>query len=161
MKLVGIVMIASALSAGGFFAGEKYFSVLKGIDRADKLLGNIILGLQSERMTIEEIFENAVKTGDETTKNFIENLSPQETGNAAKIAYECGFCKNDTANSILSEAFFVLGRYSAEEQVKEIEFCRRKLKNLYEKSEEPFLMKAKLARYSGVLAGIFAAIVLF
>lgn len=160
MKLLGITMIFVAASATGFFAGERYLSVLKEIKRAESLIGSIILGLQSERMTLSEIFENAVFSGDEKTKLFTESLSFQSLDDASKIAEKCGFCKDKATNLILGEAFSVLGKYSAGEQINELEFCRNKLRALYEKSEEPFSMKAKLSRYSGILAGTFFVIIL-
>ena len=161
MKLIGIALIFSSATAVGFFISDKYLSMLKGIKRADILLKNIILGLQNERQTLSQIFENASACGDEKTKQFIAIIKIRDLENIGKSASECGFCSNSTANSILSEAFFVLGKYSAEEQIKELSFCRSKLQALFEKSEETLYMKAKLSRYSGVLAGAFFAIILF
>lgn len=161
MKILGIAFVFSATSFAGFFAGERYLSMLKGIKRAESFIANVILGLQSERQTLTEIFESTANSCDEQTKKFIDMLDLKSLGDASKKASEYGFCSEKTANSILSEAFFVLGKYSAAEQIKELEFCRSKLASLYEKSEENFRSKAKLSGYSGVLAGIFLAIIMF
>ncbi|MBQ7874841.1 MAG: hypothetical protein IJ306_06780 [Oscillospiraceae bacterium] len=161
MKLFGITMIFAAAAAAGFLAEEKYLSMLKGIKRAENLMVNFILGLKSERLTLSEIFENAVSSGDEKTKRFIMNIPLQKLEDAPEISEKCGFCNDRTANSILGEAFCMLGKYSADEQISELEFCRNRFRSLYEKNEEPYKMKAKLSRYAGILSGIFFAIIFF
>ncbi len=160
MKLVGLVAVLIAAGAAGFYAGDKYLSVLKGIKRTDRLISQIILGLQSEHQTLGEIFENASENGDLSTKNFLQNISVSNLAEGAKIAKKCDFCRDKTAIAILSEAFGILGKYSAEQQIEELNFCRNKLRALYENSEEQILAKAKLSRCFGILAGAFIFIML-
>ncbi len=160
MKILGLLMVLVSACGIGFYIGEKYISQLKGVKKAEKLVGNIILGLQSERLTLSEIFENIAVSGDLSTQSFIENLSFNNLSTVSKTAEESGFCCDKEAILILNEAFSVLGKYSAEEQIKELLFSREKLKRLYEKNEEDIKNKAKLSRCSGALAGVFIFIVL-
>lgn len=161
MKITGLIFIFAAFSATGFYFSEKYISLLNDIKRADLFLKNLIFGIKCEHMTVYEIFKEIIKNCDKKTKNFLSDISPENFEKISEYSEKSGFCKNKTANSILEEAFFVLGKYSASEQEPELEFCRGKLKALYEKNEHDFLSKAKLSKSFGILSGLFAVIVLF
>ena len=158
--MLGIILVIVSFSTLGFYLADKKLSVLKSIKRMDKLLEIIILSLESERMTLEEIFENNSFYNDKSTSDFLSKLSPSDFSNVSNIALECGFCTNKTALSILDEVFFVLGKYSSDEQIKEISFCRNKLNSFFEKINDEILSKAKLLKYSGFFAGITTAIIL-
>ncbi len=160
MKLLGIIMVLISASGVGFYIGSKYISVLKGIKRAENFIGSIILELKNERLTLSQMFENAAALGDMSTQSFIKNLSFQNLNNISKIALESGFCPDESALAVLNEAFSVLGKYSAADQITELEFCKNKLHSIYEKNEENLLAKAKLSRSFGILSGIFFAIIL-
>ena len=159
MKTAGLILIFSALASTGFYFSEKYLSLLNDIKRTENFVKNLLLGIKSEHMTIYEIFNEINRMGDKKTKKFLTELSPEKFEKISEYSEKCGFSKNETANSILEEAFFVLGKYSASEQETELEFCRNKLKTLYEKSESDFRSKAKLSKSFGILSGIFAVIV--
>ncbi|MBR3962908.1 MAG: stage III sporulation protein AB [Oscillospiraceae bacterium] len=159
MKIFGLALLFSAFLYSGFFIGSRYISALKEIERSGNLLKNIIFCLKKENMTVSKIFETCSLESDGETKNFILSLSPKNFDNIEILSAKTNFCKVKSANRILQEAFSVLGKYSADEQLSEIEFCRKKLINLYEKSEEPFKSKAKLFRYFGILAGAFFVII--
>ena len=111
-------------------------------------------------MPINRIFENCIIECDGKTKEFLCSVSLKNLNSIDIIAKKTGFCENKKVNCVLSEAFSVLGKYSAEYQISEIEFCRKKINGIYEKSENDFLSKAKLFRYFGVLAGLFFVILL-
>ena len=72
---------------------------------------------------------------------------------------EFAITKLPIKNYILKEAFSVIGRYSAEDQISEIEFCRKKLNEIYLKNENEFRSKSKLSKSFGVLAGAFLIII--
>ena len=158
MKLCGILFLFISISSLGFFISEKYISKLKDIQRVDLFIKNVLLGLENENMTINEIFEFIEKSCDDKTKNFLYSSSPENFKKISEIAYTSDFCKDKTVILILDEVFYVLGKYSAAEQIKEINFCRNKVISYSQKKENSFLEKAKLSRCSGVLAGILAAI---
>lgn len=159
MKLIGISMIISACSLLGFAVAKEYNSVLNGINRAEKLIKTIIFCLHNEHMSIPEILSYIYSVGDNKTKNFIENIEFSSLGNIEETAIKCGFCKDETANSILREVFSVIGKYSAKEQIAELEFCRNKLNRLYENNAEIIKNKAEFSRRFGILAGIFIAVI--
>ncbi|MBQ3531800.1 MAG: hypothetical protein IJA05_07780 [Oscillospiraceae bacterium] len=159
MKILGIILLFFSVSSFGFLVSENYVSLLKDVKRVDSFIKNILLGIESENMTINEIFDFTENSCDDKTKNFLSSVIPENFKNISEVAYITNFCKDRTVNSILEEVFFVLGKYSAAEQIREINFCRNKINTYYQKIEAPFLQKIKLLRYSGVLAGMFAAII--
>lgn len=160
MKLIGTAMIITACSCVGMLLSKEYISVLKGIERAEKLIKNISACLENENMSIPEIFEYISVLGDDKTNEFIENIRIGNMDNTSETAEQCGFCTDDEAKNILSEAFSVLGKSSASEQIKELDFCRNRLKSIRESKAEEIISKAKFARRIGFTAGVFAAVVL-
>lgn len=164
MKIVGIVFIFVSLSAAGAIIGENYISVLKSIKRAENFLNILLIGLESGRLSVSEMLENAAKSGDEETVKFI---------NILKEGFRCGFfsaseqdalnsdfCKDETAVSSLLEAINILGKCSAEEQIDKIKYCRENLRKRYAAAFTIYSQKAKLSRSSGILAGLLAAVIL-
>lgn len=160
MKLLGIMFVFVSVFSIGLVFSKRQLSVLKGIERAEKHLGNILLDIKNEHLTTAEIFNKICTEEDFETKEFFSLISPEKLNDTSKIAYQCGFIKNKTAADIFGEAFSVLGKYSVEDQEKEIEFCRNKLNFLYKKSEDEIKTRAKLIAYSGFFGGILAAILL-
>ena len=160
MKYIGIAILFSAFSFLGFSEAKKCILAIESIKRAEFLLKNIVFCLKKERMTVNKIFENCICECDEKTKAFLESFSFRNSQNIDFIAQKSEFCLLPEVNSVLQEAFSVLGKYSAEHQISEIEFCRKKIGNIYEKREKDFLSKAKLFRYSGILSGLFFAVML-
>lgn len=160
LKALGIILVFLAFVFTGLFFSYKQLLVLKSLKRAELFLYNIILCLQNGHMTVEKILETAGENGDEISKNFVKNISLNKLSEAPKAAKICGFSVITTVYEILEEVFFVLGRYSAEEQIKEITFCREKLQNFYSKNEENIKNKAKLFAYCGFFGGIAAAIIM-
>ena len=160
MKALGIVILFTAFSFFGFIKAQNCISALEDIKRAEFLLKNIVFCLKKENMTVNKIFENCILECDEKTKIFLKSVSFENFQNIGALAAESGFCSFPEVNFVLYEAFSVLGKYSAEHQISEIEFCRKRIGNIYEKNEKSFLSKAKLFRYFGVLAGLFFAVLL-
>ncbi len=158
MKLIGIILIFLSVSFVGFEIGSKYISELKGIKRAEILLKNIILCIESENMTLKEIFENDIVLYDKNTEEFIFELNRYERKKVAQKAIESGFCNNKSAVLVLEEAFSVLGKFSSEDQIREIGFCRNRLNDIYKQNEPIIKSRIKLARISGILAGSFISI---
>ena len=158
MKLIGIILIFLSVSFVGYEIGNKYISELKGIKRAEILLKNIILCLENENMTLKEIFENELVLFDKKTEEFICELNRHERKNVAQNAIESGFCNNKSAALVLGEAFSVLGRYSSDDQIREISFCRNRLNDILKQNEPIIKSKIKLARISGILAGSLISI---
>ena len=160
MKFFGLILLFSAFSLVGFLKANSYLSSLKDIKRAEFLIKNIGLCIKKENMSVGKIFEICSLECDEKTKIFLDSISPKDFGNVIFFSQKSNFCKDKTANRILQEAFLVLGKYSAAEQLSELEFCRKKLLNLYEKSEDSLKNKAKLFRSLGVLCGMLFVIIL-
>ena len=160
MKFIGIFLIFFSFSLFGFSLGNKYLSMLKDMKRAEIFIKNIILFIKNENLTVEEIFENCISCGDKETKKFLSELRDSHDGNISFLAEKSGFSKNKTVNLLLEEVFYVLGKYSSEEQIKEFEFCRSKIKNLFEKEEKDFTDRAKLCRNLGILSGLFVSIMI-
>ena len=160
LKTLGIIFVFSAFVFCGFYFSRKELAVLKSIKRAEQFLYNIILCVQNEHMTVIDIFKTAEKSGDAATKAFLQNIDINHLEDAPKAAETSGFSANKTVTEVLCEVFFVLGRYSAEEQIKEISFCRKKLLQLYEKNKDVSENKAKLCIYIGFFCGISAVVIL-
>lgn len=160
MKTFGILFVFISFSFAGIYFYIKNISVLKSIKRAEEFLSMVLLYLKNEQMTVSEIFENISKNADFETKKFIKNIRPNSLKDSAITAEECGFSRNKTVTEILNKVFSVLGKYPYEEQIKEINFCREKLNDLYIKSEDGTKQKAKLSAYSGLLGGFLAVIFL-
>ncbi len=160
MKLIGIIMAAFSCSCAGFLAAQKYNTVLKGIIRTEKFIKNIILCLQNERMSIPDMLDYISSFSDEKTRLFICNLYGFDFTDIDKMAFECGFSEDETANLMLKEAFFVLGKFSAEEQINELVLCRNKLVNYIEKVSGILENKAKFAKRIGFICGIFIVVIL-
>jgi len=160
MKLLGIILIFFSFACGGIISGNRYILFLEEIKRAEMLLKNIIFCLKKERMTVLEILDKCSVLCDEKTKDFLFGITPKNFPEIGKLAEKRNFCSEKNANYILQEAFSVLGKYSAEDQISELEFCRKKLENLYLKNEENFISKARLLKNSGFLAGAFFVIIL-
>ena len=160
MKVLGLIIIFLSFSFLGFSKANNCVSALADMKRAEFLLKNIIFCLKRENMPINRIFENCALECDKKTKDFLCSVSLKNLSDIEILADKIGFCRNKKVNSVLRDAFSVLGKYSAEHQISEIEFCRKKISNIYEKSEADFLSKAKLFRYSGILAGLFFVILM-
>ena len=160
MKILGLIIIFSVFTFLGFSKAKDSVSALEDMKRAEFLLKNIVFCLKKENMPINRIFENCIIECDGKTKEFLCSVSLKNLNSIDLIAKKTGFCENKKVNCVLSEAFSVLGKYSAEHQISEIEFCRKKINGIYEKSENDFLSKSKLFRYFGVLAGLFFVILL-
>ena len=160
MKILGSLLLFCSAMFSGFWISNSFLSDLKDISRVENFIKNIILCLKKENMTLIKIFETCSELSDSKTKNFIESISPKDFNKIYIPAKESGFCKNKSAVLILQEAFSVLGKYSLSEQICELEFCRKKTNELYSKSENDLLSKAKISKYSGILAGTFLVIIL-
>ena len=160
MKLTGIIMIMFSCSCMGLLYAQKYNAVLKGITRTENFIKNIILCLQNERMGIPDMLDYRSSFSDDKTGNFISFLYDFKFDNADEIALKCGFCADKTANEILKEAFFVLGKFSAGEQINELEICRNKLSVYREKISEELKDKAKFAVRMGLICGAFFTVIL-
>ena len=160
MKLFGLLLLFSSAMFSGFWISGNFISDLKDISRVENFIKNIILCLKKENMTLIKIFETCSNLSDSKTKDFIKSISPKDFEKIYVPAKESGFCKNKAANLILQEAFDVLGKYSLSEQICELQFCRKKANELYSKSENDLLSKAKISKYSGILAGTFLVIIL-
>ncbi len=161
MKIIGIIIVFITVSLLGIFAAQKQLSVLKSIKRTEGFIGKLLLCIKNKHMTIDEMFDFIKKDCDMSTEIFLNNISSKEIQNASSIAKKCGFSEDKTVLSIISEVFSVLGKYSADEQISEIELCRQKLLSLYEKNETDLKIKAKLAINSGFLLGSLAVILLW
>lgn len=160
MKIFGLLLLFGSASFSGFLIANNFVSYLKDIKRVECFIKNIILCLKKENMTVIKIFETCSGLSDSKTKDFIESISPKDFDKIQIPAKESDFCKNKSALLILQEAFGVLGKYSLSEQICELEFCRKKANELYSKSEIDLLSKAKIFKYSGILAGTFLVIIL-
>ena len=57
MKILGILFLFFSISFMGFYIAEKYLSEIRDLKRTEFLIKNILLGLESENMTVYEIFE--------------------------------------------------------------------------------------------------------
>ena len=160
MKAAGILFVFLSFTFAGFYYYIKNISVLKSIKRAEDFLSTVLLCLKDEQMTVSEILLTAKENSDFETDIFLKSIEPYNLKNAAKMAEKCGFSKSKAITEILNKVFSVLGKYSNEEQIKEISFCREKLNNLYKKTEEETKQRAKLSAYSGLLGGFLAVILL-
>ena len=160
MKILGLIIIFTVLTILGFSKAKDCISSLEDMKRAEFLLKNIVFCLKKENMPVNRIFDSCILECDGKTKDFLLSVSLKNLNNIGIISEKTGFCSDKKVNSVLEEVFSVLGKYSAEHQITEIEFCRKKISGIYEKSEKDFLSKAKLFRYSGVLAGLFFVILL-
>ena len=160
MKIIGIMMIALACSTSGFVISQKYIEVLKGVQRAEDFIKNIIICIRNERMSIPDIFNYLFSFSDDYTKRFIDILVEFDFKNIDKKAFESGFCNDKTACKILREVFLILGRLSAEEQIKELEFARNKLTVYREKIYDELINKAKFSKKIGVISGVFIAVIM-
>ena len=54
----------------------------------------------------------------------------------------------------------ILGRLSAEEQIKELEFARNKLTVYREKIYDELINKSKFSKKIGVISGVFIAVIM-
>lgn len=144
----------------GFYLRRYFLSFLEDIERTERFISVIILGIKSEKNSIIEILKNNSFYNDRKTAEFTDKLKPSKLGNAEKIALECGFCMNKSALSVLSDCFNIIGKYSAEEQTAELEILQNKLLLLYKTSEDEYKSKAKISGLFGILGGIFIAIIL-
>ena len=153
-------MIALACSISGCMISQKYIEMLKGIWRTENLIKNIIICIQNERMSVPDIFDYLYSFSDDNTKKLIGILSEFDFNNIDKKALESGFCYDKTSCGILKEAFLILGRLSAEEQIKELEFARSKLSVYREKISDELINKAKFSKKIGVISGVFIAVIM-
>lgn len=160
MKFFGLILVFLSATFLGLLFANKYISCLKDMKRVEFLLKNIILCLNKENTAVVEILKNCAKISDKETEKFLSSVSPEEFDMIAKVSDSNGFCSDKITNMILQEAFSVLGKYDASEQIKELEFCRKKVSELYEKNENALISKAKLSRCFGILLGAFLVIVM-
>ncbi len=160
MKAAGLLFIMAAISLSGFIISEKYLSPLKENKRAEELLKNIILGIKRENLALPEIFENILSGCDKETKAFILTFDFRNIDKIDIYTKKSNFCKDETTVTVLKKAFSVLGKYSASEQIAEIENCIDQLKLFYEKNEKDILSKSKLSKSFGILTGLLAVIML-
>lgn len=160
MKIFGAFFILISAFFTGNFIGEIYIKKLDGMKRAEALTKKIILALRKENMTVPEIFDLA-GTDDMKTKIFLNKITENRFSDIEKTSLECGFCTDNNTNLLLSDVFSVLGKYSADEQIKELEFCRERISEIIRKSEEPFKSKAKLYKQAGIIFGFFILIIIF
>lgn len=160
MKYVGLFIIFCSVSFIGLYRAQNENNVLKSITAMESIISKMILCIKNEHATIDDIFSYVKCNSDLSTKNLIDNLSPEKLSNARDIAKECCFSNDETVLSIISDVFGILGRYRADEQIKEMEFAREKLRNYYNSIESDIKIKAKLMLKSSLLCGILAVILL-
>ena len=153
MKLAGIILVFCACIFGGTAVAGKYLSVLKGIERAERLVGAMIDGVRLEHRTMVEILEGVLNT-DEETEALVSSVLKKDT------AEKSGFCTDEEANKLLEEAFEIFGRTTADEQIKSLEHIQSGLRKRHELLSKPTYERAKLARSMGVIAGFLAAVIL-
>lgn len=160
MKYIGLFIIFCSVSFFGLYRAQKEKNVLKSITAMESIISKMILCIKNEHATIDDIFSYVKCNSDLSTKNLIDNLSPEKLSNARDIAKECCFSNDETVLSIIFDVFGILGRYSADEQIKEMEFAREKLINYHNSIESDIKIKAKLILKSSLLCGILAVILL-
>ena len=160
MKYIGLFIIFCSVSFFGLYRAQKEKNVLKSIKSTESIISTIILCIKNEHATIDDIFSYIKHNSNSSTGIFIDNLTPEKLSNAKEIAKECNFSDDETVLSIISDVFGILGRYSADEQIKELEIAREKLKTYYNSVESDIKTKASLFAKSSLLCGILAVILL-
>ena len=163
MKLAGIILVFCACVFGGTAVAGKYLSVLKGVERAERLVGAMIDGVRLEHRTMSEILEGVLNT-DEETKALVSSVLKNSEGKRIVLkkdtAEKSGFCTDEEANKLLEEAFEIFGKTTAEEQIKSLEQIQSSLRKRHELLLKPTYERAKLARSMGVIAGFLAVVIL-
>lgn len=158
MKTAGLFLLFLSVCSAGFLISNDYILILKEARRTEELLKNFLIGIRSENISLSEIFEKISDSCDSKTKEFIKNLNYKDFQKIDSYILKSGFCKNRTIINILSKAFSILGRYSASEQISEIESCIALVQAFYEKNEDEILSKSKLFKSFGILMGLLAVI---
>ena len=160
MKYIGLFMIFCSVLFIGLNRAQKEKDVLKSIKSTESIVSKMILLIKNEHATTDDILSYIKHNSDLSTRKFIENLSLEKLSHSSKIAKECGFSNDTTVLSVISDVFGILGRYSADEQLKELEIAREKLKTYYNTIESDIKTKASLFAKSSLLCGILAVILL-
>lgn len=162
MKILGLVLIISSAFGLGLYVNSFYLSELKKIQNADEMLTTLILGLENGNQSLKELFI-ALKKDEKLAETFSfieENIRRGKEPFVRKNAAELGFGHDREVAENLWKAFFVLGRYSAPEQIEKIRFYRENIQNRYRIQNDPLHKKAKLSRSMGLLGGLFLAVIL-
>lgn len=163
MKIVGILFILVASCGMGWEFGQQHLSELKKIKNADAVLTTILTGLENGRQTVHEIFYQIESSADDEQAKIFEQVE-KSFKNGETFFHTDGerllFGKDPTVLENIRCTFSVLGKYSAEEQIAKIQFCRENIRNRYRILDEPFRQKAKLFQSLGVLGGLFLSVIL-
>lgn len=163
MKIVGILFILVASCGMGWEFGQQHLSELKKIKNADAVLTTILTGLENGRQTVHEIFYQIESSADDEQAKIFEQV--EKSFKSGKTFFHTDgerilFGKDPTVLENIRCTFSVLGKYSAEEQIAKIQFCRENIRNRYRILDEPFRQKAKLFQSLGVLGGLFLSVIL-
>ena len=162
MKILGLVLIILSAFGLGLYINSYYLSELKKMQNAEEILTTLILGLENGNQSLKELFINLKKDEQlaETFSLIEKNIRLGKEPFAKKSAAELGFGHDREVAENLWKAFFVLGKYSASEQVEKICFYRENIRNRYRIQNDPLHKKAKLSRSMGLLGGLFLAVIL-
>ena len=167
IKYAGMILIAAACTAGGFFLSNNIKHRLRQTEKFMSFFDNIIKYIDIYKYRIEKIFniyddkeldfflDKLRKNGriDGIYKNPWE-VSLQECRGEGLIFFK------DGEYEIIKEFGVRLGIGRAEEQIAHMNLYAGKLRELHKSEHERELNLAKLYRWSGGLIGLFICILL-
>ncbi len=161
MKVIGVIFIFFVFTFLGFYKSYLYFLNLSEIECCRKFLDLILFYLESNCLSVTEIFNNIEKSDNKVQKKFTEKMKDRlySGKNVSADDIKKTLCKDNVSSEILADVLMYLGRCSLAEQIQKI---KTGIKNIDRRYNEMFLeckQKAKLASSMGVISGLFVIVI--
>lgn len=162
MKIAGIIFVFLFFAFWGFYRAYLYFISLAEIENCKKFLDSILLYLESNRLSLKEIFENIKECGNEAQKNLSERIEKNlyMGKSISKDDITISFCNDNVSSEILLEVLMFLGKCSANEQIQKIKTGIKNIERRYSEIFTDYKQKAKLSISMGIIIGFFVVIIL-
>lgn len=162
MKVIGVIFIFFVFTFLGFYKSYLYFLNLSEIECCRKFLDLILFYLESNCLSVTEIFNNIKKSGNKEQKDFTEKIKDRlyNGKNVSVDDIKKTLCKDNVSSEILSEVLMYLGRCSLTEQIQKIKTGIKNIDRRYNEMLSECKQKAKLAASMGIISGLFVIVIM-
>lgn len=162
MKLVGAALLVSAGLLAGISKSMEQRRKICVMDDMVRALGIISAEIRFRAMPLPEIFSRLAESGPKLTRDFFDTLRQYEGMDPGKLWSEAAgaLFGNGEAGDMIEALAHILGRFDADDQIREIEKARAALTAVADAERSKAVQRLKNYPVLGVCAGAVVAILL-